>query len=278
METPARFVSSSARKTDRPSVSRRRPGMSSRPERSARDAVRVVHRDRELLVLEKPAGLPTTSPDDGPSLVALAHELDPSAPRLHPTSRLDSDVTGLVTFARTARATRALTEARASGRYARCYVALVAGVVAEAGGTWTDAIGLDPRDARRRVAVAEGARGARVQVAATAWERRSSAGGVSAIHARPRTGRTHQIRVHAAHAGLPIFGDTAYGGPSRVVLADGRVVTARRVLLHCARLRLPDVERGGDAVLELESPLPEDLVKVWGALGGDVTVIRPERA
>ena len=71
-------------------------------------SIAIVHRDAELLVVNKPSGLPTTSPDGGDCLVARVHELDPDAPRLHPTSRLDAEVSGLVTFARTARATEAL--------------------------------------------------------------------------------------------------------------------------------------------------------------------------
>jgi len=242
------------------------------------DAPRVVHADRELLVLEKPAGIPTTTPGDGPSLVALARAIDPDAPQLHPSSRLDAEVTGLVTFARTARANRALLAARAAGRYARCYVALAAGVLESARGEWTDAIAIDPRDPRRRVPLAPGDRGERGQAARSDWERVAVASAVTLLHVRPRTGRTHQIRVHAAHAGVPLFGDVHYGGPRRVVLGDGRVVTARRVMLHCARIRIPDVVRGGGAELELASEIPADVRRAWSQLGGEASSLAPTHA
>ena len=67
----------------------------------------IVFRDRHLLVLDKPVGIATTAPD-GPSLFALARELDPEAPALHPLSRLDTQVSGLTTFARTEKADQQL--------------------------------------------------------------------------------------------------------------------------------------------------------------------------
>jgi 23S rRNA pseudouridine1911/1915/1917 synthase len=88
---------------------------------------------------------------------------------------------------------------------------------------------------------------------------------VLALH--PETGRTHQLRVHCARAGHAILGDASYGGVPRVVLADGKVIAARRPMLHCARLVLPDVERGG--VLDLRAGAPEDMARTWTSLGGD---------
>lgn len=246
------------------------------PERSRAPEVEVAHRDAHLLVLRKPAGLATTSPDPSAEcLASIARRLDPEAPKMHPSSRLDRDVTGLVTFARTERAIEALLAARREGRYARTYVALVAGAPAEAAGRWTWSIAIDPRDARHRVALdppadGEAARGERAQAASSRWERRAIAGdGAQALLALyPETGRTHQLRVHAARAGHPILGDVAYGGAQRVVLADGRVVSARRVMLHCARLALPDVARGEGEIV-LRSAVPDDMARAWVGVGGD---------
>jgi len=237
-----------------------------RPERSAAGDVRLVHRDDELLVLYKPPGLPTTAPDRGESLAQLAPSFDPRAPRLHPSSRLDAEASGLVTFARTRRATKALLEARRKGRYGRLYLALGIGVPQPHEGRWDDAIGIDPADARRRVVgTTAGAR--RVQHAETRYATGASAAGASVMWLRPATGRTHQLRVHAAAAGVPLLGDVTYGGPRRVVRDDGRVVTPRRTMLHCAALSLPDV--AGSGTLPLLEPAPPDLARIWEQLGGE---------
>ena len=115
---------------------------------------RIVHKDDELLVLFKPPGLPTTAPDAGDCLVSRALRLDPQAPRLHPSSRLDAEVSGLVTFARTKRATHVLLRARQEGRYRRRYMGLTLnGLSDEPGhGVWEGSIGIDPADPRRRLA------------------------------------------------------------------------------------------------------------------------------
>ena len=86
----------------------------------------------------------------------------------------------------------------------------------------------------------------------------------SVFHLRPRTGRTHQLRVHAAKAGAPLFGDHAYGGERRLTLPDGRVLTARRVMLHCHRVSFP----WGRERREFESPLPDDFANVMQAVSG----------
>ncbi|MDQ3036960.1 MAG: pseudouridine synthase, partial [Myxococcota bacterium] len=133
------------------------------PDRGGRERaapeVGVAHEDEHLLVVLKPPGLPTTSPDpDAECLATIARRLDPRAPRMHASSRLDRDVTGLVTFAKTDRAIEALTSARREGRYARTYLALVSGAP-EGDGRWSWTIAIDPRDPTRRIALPDGATG-----------------------------------------------------------------------------------------------------------------------
>jgi 23S rRNA-/tRNA-specific pseudouridylate synthase len=69
--------------------------------------------------------------------------------------------------------------------------------------------------------------------------------------------------VHAAHAGCPLYGDSTYGGPKRVVRTDGSVLGLGRVALHAAWVELP---LGGG--VRVESPLPDPLLELWSALGG----------
>lgn len=108
-----------------------------------------------------------------------------------------------------------------------------------------------------------------MQEAVTDFAVAGTAGVVAALHLRPRTGRTHQLRVHASRAGSPLLGDVAYGGAPRLVLADGRVVTARRVMLHCAWLSLPRVRDASAPPLVLRAEIPEDMGAAWAALGGE---------
>lgn len=258
--------------------------------------VRVVHRCAHLLVLDKPSGLPTTAPKPKPGrraadcLTDRAQALDPDAPRLHVTSRLDVDVSGLVTFARTRAANDALLAARREGTYSRLYLALTltpppsrvpsslasrahaqpacadTGSAPSTSLLWDWPIGIHPRDKRMRIARRDGpatdkASRTRCEVAA-----RTHLGAL--LHLRPDTGRTHQLRVHALAAGCPLFGDRVYGAPTRAVAASGAVVTARRVMLHCAALQLPSVDgRGG--TLTLRAAPPRDFERAFVGLGGD---------
>jgi 23S rRNA-/tRNA-specific pseudouridylate synthase len=208
------------------------------PDVARASGVEIVHRDASLLVLYKPPGLPTTSPRPNElTLVQVAEALDPSAERLHPSSRLDAEVSGLVTFARTEGATRYLLDARERGLYRRAYVALAARAPEPAVGELHLPIGIDPRDARKRRVVGEREKGARAS--STRYALLASSERAALIWLEPLTGRTHQLRVHMAHVGCPLLGDRPYGGAPRVVAGDGSVLGARRVMLHCLALRLP---------------------------------------
>lgn len=225
----------------------------------------ILHQDEHLLVVNKPTGLPTTSPADGDCLVRRVSLLDPRAPRLHPSSRLDAEVTGVLIFARTREATQALLAARRAHRYRRLYKALCERALDPSSGLLNGPIGLDPRDHRKRRVVREGAAGSKP--ASTRYALADSAAGGQLMYLWPETGRTHQLRVHMAHAGAPILGDRHYGGSMRVTLPDGRVKRAPRVMLHCARVEVPAV-RGHD-VHRFEAPPPTDMLDVWAGLGGE---------
>lgn len=232
----------------------------------------TAYEDRDLWIVVKPTGLATTAPAHGDSLTRRLEGA--SGLTLHPTSRLDAEVTGLVTFAKSARAIEALRRARSAGRYGRGYLAIAGGVLPSETGAWEASIAIDPRDVKLRIAVTDRERARkRMQQAKTEYRVREVASGASVLWLTPHTGRTHQLRVHAAHAGVPLLGDARYGGAKRVVLPDGRVVAARRTMLHCAWLRLPRIEGDGD--LELSSAVPEDMRGLWEKLGGGAEALRP---
>lgn len=222
----------------------------------------VLHESQHLLVVRKPSGLSTTAPRGADSLTERLERQQRQ--RLHPTSRLDAEVTGLVTYARTKLGIAALKDARERGAYHREYVALASARPDADEGAWDASIAMHPRDRRLRVAVPEGGRGERLQTARTRWRVTETRAHATWLTLFPETGRTHQLRVHAAHAGLPLLGDHRYGGPKRVTLDDGRVVRAARVMLHCHRVRVPNAE-GGE--VDLVDPPPADFVALWEALG-----------
>jgi 23S rRNA pseudouridine1911/1915/1917 synthase len=233
-------------------------------ERAAAGTVRILFHEADLAAVDKPAGMPTI-PDHGGSAHALlavtARLLGVRDESLHPTSRLDRGVSGVVVFALSKAAADRLARARTDGTYERRYVALASRAPAPEQGTWSAPIGR-AGDPRLRMA------GGRDPVPAeTQYRVCSLAGlGVAMLAVGPKTGRTHQIRVHASHAGAPLVGDRDYGGPSRVTLPTGRVLEPRRVALHAARVVVPGDE---GKPLVAEAPIPLELDALWSALGGD---------
>jgi 23S rRNA-/tRNA-specific pseudouridylate synthase len=229
--------------------------------------VRVLHRDESFLVVAKPSGVPTTSPADETTLVRLVQALDPRAPRLHPSSRLDAKISGVVIFARTAAATEHLLAARKAGAYVRVYFGLAARAPEPSHGEWRGAIAHDPRDARKRRVAAEGEGEGDAQHAHTLYRTALQLEPAVLLELRPQTGRTHQLRVHAAHAGVPLLGDRHYGGAQRITLGDGRVLAVRRTMLHCRRVTVPAMTGSGE--LAFADDPPADMQALWTSLGGD---------
>ena len=237
------------------------------PPREPPEAARVIWREDDVVAVDKPAGMPTIADHEGAAhalVAATARALGLDPGRLHPTSRLDRDVSGVVVFALTTAAAERLTRARAAGAYERRYVAIASSAPAPPAperGTWDAPIGRahDPR-LRKAHGRDPAAAATRYRVCALA------PGGAALLAASPVTGRTHQIRVHASHAGAPLLGDRDYGGPSRVTLSTGRVLEPRRVALHAARVVIP---AASGARLVAAAPVPAELEALWSALGGE---------
>ncbi len=225
------------------------------------DPPRVLFRSDDWLVLDKPSGIATVPPAPAGlgTLLGFARDLCPRASHHHPLSRLDVEVSGAVAFALSPRSVAAAARGRDEGSYLRVYVALLAAAPTLSAGRWSAPVGIDPRDPRGRVT--SGGRDAKNAVTEYVTLALSPEG-VARVECRPRTGRTHQIRVHARSAGCPVLGDARYGGPKRVVRSSGAVVGASRVMLHLARVEL----RGSLAAVECA--WPEAMELCWRALGG----------
>ncbi len=225
--------------------------------------VQILRAVGGIVAALKPAGIPTIADHRGrvvSVVAAVARALDLPESRVHTTSRLDADVSGIVVLATSDEAREHLALCRQRGKYARLYVALATTAPKTDVGVWSEPIGraTDPR--LRAVHGREPADAqTRYRIAC-----RTAAGVMLAV--TPITGRTHQIRLHASHAGAPLVGDRAYGGASRVVTPAGTVVTPSRIALHCARVTLPPM-RGASAIV-FEAPVPPELTEVWLALGG----------
>jgi 23S rRNA pseudouridine1911/1915/1917 synthase len=230
----------------------------------------VVYQDRSLIVLDKPAGL-VVHPGAGNPRHTLQNALlalDPKlalVPRAGLIHRLDKDTSGLLIVARTLEAHTALVAALAAREITREYLAICTGVMT-GGGTIDEPIGRHRRE-RTRMAVRTDGRPA---VTHYRLVRRFRAH--TLVRVTLETGRTHQIRVHLAHAGFPVVGDPLYGGRRR--LPAGCTMQLREALrtfprqaLHAARLALTHPSSG--KAMHWEAPLPADMQALLKALEAD---------
>ena len=230
----------------------------------------VVHEDPWLVVINKPAGLvvhPGPGHHGGTVANGLIHRYPeiasvgpPGRPGL--VHRLDRGTSGVLVTARTEPARLRLAEAFAKREVEKQYLALVMGRFAEARRI-AEPIGRDPKNPQRYRCRGKNARDAQTdarpleELPLTTW-----------VGIRLHTGRTHQARVHLAHAGYPIAGDVMYG-PGAPRRGGGRAGAALRRLarpaLHAAEIAF--VHPGTGEPVRFSAPLAEDLERTLAALG-----------
>lgn len=206
----------------------------------------ILFIDAEAIVLDKPSGLAVDPPRDGGlSLENHARSLTFGFKRWPtPVHRLDRDTSGCLLLARTDKAHRRFQQAWEAGLAEKTYLAVVEGVPDAAEGLIDMALAkVSTRETGWRMVADRKGKPAR-----TAWERVAVAGGRSLIRFRPETGRTHQLRVHAATGlGCAIVGDPVYGPVHGAGRGRGPM------LLHASALLLP---REGKPAIEAVAPPP----------------------
>lgn len=230
----------------------------------------IVYEDEEILVVDKPAGLvvhPGAGNDNGTLANGLiSHEPSLSSlPRAGIVHRLDKDTTGVMVVAKTEAARLSLVDQLSVRSVSRKYCTVVCGRVIS-GDTVDEPIGRDPGD-RRRMAVAFNGKEAISHYRVSTRFREHTMLEVSL-----ESGRTHQIRVHMAFAGFPVFGDQTYG--RRLAIPTGATDSTRKVMsafkrqaLHAGRLEL---EHPGDGKRHVfERPPHQDMRDLILALERD---------
>jgi RluA family pseudouridine synthase len=191
---------------------------------------RVLYRDGLVLVVNKPAGIPVHSgPAGGPHLEHWFPLLRFGLPRPPALAhRLDRDTSGCLVLGRHPKALRRLGRLFAEGRVEKVYWAVVAGTPAEPAGRIESGMRKETRGSGWRVVVDPAG-----QHAITDYRVLGDAGGRAWLELRPRTGRTHQIRVHCAALGCPVVGDPVYGRPA------GEGSGGEPMQLHARSISLP---------------------------------------
>lgn len=210
----------------------------------------IIYEDNDLLVVDKPAGLPI-QPAPGHyshtlvnAILSYLPHLPESDDSLRPgiVHRLDKDVSGVMVVAKNSVAQVSLINQFKSRTVVKAYLALVKGHLTPDEGVIEAPIGRDPRHRKRMAVVAEG-KEARTQYSVIKY-----VGDYTLVEVRPETGRTHQIRVHLSAIGYPVVGDSVYGVKSPHL---------SRPFLHACRLGF--LSPSTTEYVEFTSNLPPDL-------------------
>ncbi len=210
----------------------------------------IVYEDEALIVIDKPAGM-TVHPVPGNEDKTMANAVIAYAPGIEGIGgerrpgivhRLDKDTSGLIVVAKNERAHAHLAEQFKSREVGKVYLALVTGHPSPPEADIEAPIGRHPRDRQRMAIVSTGRPSITRYKVVSAYKR------ASLVEARPRTGRTHQIRVHLASVGHPVVGDSTYGRA---------VEGLSRQFLHARQLAF--AHPGSGEPMSFTTPLPDDL-------------------
>ncbi len=226
---------------------------------------RILYEDRDLLVIDKPAGLAVHG-GSGVSFgaIELLRSLRGDHDKLELVHRLDRDTSGCLLVAKRRPALRRLHELFRNGEVQKCYTALLHGNW-KGGNLIVDEplLTTERRNGERHVRVSGDGKQAR-----TRFVPAQSLAGAQLTSIELDTGRTHQIRVHAAHLGHPVAGDRRYGLDDDPIVGDFGL---NRMFLHASTLVFESPK--GDRVIRVESPLDAHLSAVLSQMGCDTRLL-----
>jgi 23S rRNA pseudouridine1911/1915/1917 synthase len=249
------------------------PRQAPRPEEIPLD---ILFEDEDLVVVNKPPGMvvhPARGHWSGTLVSALQFHFGPSLSSsggpLRPgiVHRLDRDTSGAILVARHDQAHGKLADQFQSRLIEKEYFAIVVGKPDMDSDIIDRSIAVHPQHREKMTTVRDEEAGRTAQTFYRVDERFR---GFAAVRALPKTGRTHQIRVHLAHIGLPVLCDRAYGHRAELTRGElsgdpaDTLVILNRQALHARRLRFAHPRSG--AIVEIEAPLPADLQSVLGDL------------
>jgi tRNA pseudouridine32 synthase / 23S rRNA pseudouridine746 synthase len=216
-------------------------------------SIPILFEDGEALVIDKPAGLPIERPraggeclDDYIEELKLGFQRAPVA-----VHRLDQDTSGCLLLARNPKALKRFSAAFEARQVEKVYLGVVAGKLADDAGTISLSLAKisSAEKGWRMIAAKKG------KESTTHWRKLQEIEGLTLVEFRPETGRTHQIRVHAASGlGAPLLGDPVYGSPKG----------ASRTMLHAAALTIP---REGKPPIAAAAPMPADFIALGFTVG-----------
>jgi len=233
---------------------------------------RIVYEDRDLLVLDKPSGLAVHGGSGiNFGVIEMLRSLRPEHDKLELVHRLDRDTSGCLLVAKRRPALRRLHELFRLGEVQKCYTALLIGSW-KGGNRAVDEplLTTQRRNGERHVRVSEDGKSARTRFVPETYYGQPPAG-AQLTSVELDTGRTHQIRVHAAHLGHPVAGDRRYGPDDDPIV---REFGLERLFLHASTLVFESPK--GDRVIRVECPLDEGLSAVLERIGRKWRMKQPQ--
>jgi 23S rRNA pseudouridine955/2504/2580 synthase/23S rRNA pseudouridine1911/1915/1917 synthase len=229
----------------------------------------ILHDDSDLVAIDKPPGIAAIpGRDESLSIIEILGKqlhlpfTGATDPRLRVVHRIDKDTSGVLLFAKNSTAQRHLSHQFQNNTVRKEYLALVAGRPAEDQGEIDAPIGPHPTSPKRMAVLKHGGRPAR-----TLWKVEARFRDYALLRVFPQTGKTHQIRVHLAHIGLPLAIDPLYHAGVDAIFLSGFKRDYRlklneperplmsRLTLHAEKLRFGD---GSGQHVEIISHLPKD--------------------